>query len=325
MSAAFTSFPTVSPGDLRAAMGHFATGVTVVTSRDDDGAPVGTTANAVASLSLDPPLLLVCFARDSLTLAAVRNHGAFAVNVLAAHDGDLSIAFARRGAADAWEGLEHAAGHTASPRIAGALACLDCSVERLLPGGDHVIVTGRVLDVETSAQDRAPLLFYRGTYTSLQPPAPPAAPRTPAAATTDATCDLPTPHGPLRAVAQASAEGATTLALVHGDLAAHPRPHVSVHTACLAGDTLGSLLCTCRSRLDLALERIVADGAGVLVYTKRSGGSPLDCPRDAPADPEVVGGLVRTLGVRALRLSATDAALAPGLRSLGLDVEAAAA
>jgi flavin reductase (DIM6/NTAB) family NADH-FMN oxidoreductase RutF len=314
---AFTSRPTVSPGALRAAMGHFATGVTVVTSRDDGGGPVGTTANAVASLSLDPPLLLVCFARDSLTLGAIRNHGAFAVNVLAAHDGELSIAFAQRGAADAWDGLEHAAGHTASPRIAGALACLDCTLERMLPGGDHVIVTGRVLDVETSAQDRAPLLFYRGAYTSL-PPDPAPAPSTAAA------CDLPTPHGPLRAIAQASAGGATTLALVHGDVAAHARPRVSVHTACLAGDTLGSLLCTCRSRLDLALERIVAEGAGVLLYTKRSGGSPLDCPRDAPADPDVVAGLVRTLGVRALRLDATDAALAPALRALGLEVGAAA-
>ena len=312
---AFPSLSTVPSDDLRAAMGRFATGVTVVTSRDDAGAPVGTTANAVASLSLDPPLLLVCFARDSLTLAALRNHGAFAVNVLAEHDGELSLAFARRGAADAWDGLEHAAGHTESPRIAGALACLDCAVERLLPGGDHVIVTGRVLDVEVSDQDRAPLVFYRGGYTSVHAPVK----------QTAAACELPTPHGPLRAVAQASAGGATTLALVHGDLAAHPRPRVSVHTACLAGDTLGSLLCTCRSRLDLALERIVADGAGVLVYTKRSGGSPLDCPRDAPADADVVATLVRTLGVRALRLSATDAALAPGLRSLGLDVEPAPA
>ena len=76
--------PELSAAEFRAAMGHFATGVTVVTSVDSDGEPVGTTANAVTSLSLDPPLVIVCFDLGSLTLRAIRGHGAFVVNVLAA-------------------------------------------------------------------------------------------------------------------------------------------------------------------------------------------------------------------------------------------------
>src|SRR5579862_2063887 len=93
----------VPAAEFRAAMGHFATGVTVVTSVDADGAPVGTTANAVTSLSLDPPLILVCFDLTSVTLAAIRARGAFAVNVLAAEQEHLSSGFARRGLAAAWD------------------------------------------------------------------------------------------------------------------------------------------------------------------------------------------------------------------------------
>ena len=85
--------------EFRNAMSHFATGVTVVTSVGADGTPVGTTANAVTSLSLDPPLILVCFDLASVTLAAIREHGAFAVNVLAAEQEHLSSGFARRASA----------------------------------------------------------------------------------------------------------------------------------------------------------------------------------------------------------------------------------
>src|SRR5215510_13449443 len=107
----------VAAADFRHAIGHFATGVTVVTSVGRSGTPVGTTANAVSSLSLDPPLILVCFAQDSLTLGHVLEHGAFAVNVLGAHHHEASSAFARRGAADAWDTVEHRPGHTGAPRV----------------------------------------------------------------------------------------------------------------------------------------------------------------------------------------------------------------
>jgi flavin reductase (DIM6/NTAB) family NADH-FMN oxidoreductase RutF len=139
----------------------------VVTSIGDDGDPVGTTASAVTSLSLDPPLVLVCFDRASLTLRAIRTHGAFVVNVLAAPQKHLSANFARRGLAAAWEGVRHRPGPTGSPRLHGVLAALECTVENRLPGGDHEIVIGRVQDVEISDDSAAPLLYWRGSYLPL--------------------------------------------------------------------------------------------------------------------------------------------------------------
>ena len=154
--------------DLRAAIGHFATGVAVIASRTAAGAPVGATASAVASLSLDPPLVLVCFDRGSRTLAAVREHGAFAINVLAAHHRDVSTAFARRGAGEElWEVIEHRHGISGSPHLHDALATLDCAVHEILPGGDHEIVVGRVLDTAQGTQGHEPLVYYRGAYASL--------------------------------------------------------------------------------------------------------------------------------------------------------------
>jgi flavin reductase (DIM6/NTAB) family NADH-FMN oxidoreductase RutF len=157
----------VTAADFRHAIGHFATGVTVVTSVGAAGEPVGTTASAVASLSLDPPLLLVCFDRGSVTLQAVRAHGAFVVNVLAAPQRHLSVNFARRGLTAVWDGIRHRPGHTGSPRLDGVLAALECTVEERLPGGDHEIIIGRVQAVETNGRDAAPLLYWRGTYGSL--------------------------------------------------------------------------------------------------------------------------------------------------------------
>jgi flavin reductase (DIM6/NTAB) family NADH-FMN oxidoreductase RutF len=158
---------TVSAAEFRHAMGHFATGVTVITSVGADGRPVGTTANAVSSLSLDPPLLLVCFDQSSQTLAAIRAHGAFAVNVLAAPQEELSANFARRGLTAAWDRVPHRPGLTGSPRLHGVLATLECTVEHRLPGGDHEIVVGRVRDAQTGDTGSAPLLFWRGRYASL--------------------------------------------------------------------------------------------------------------------------------------------------------------
>src|SRR6202000_2539170 len=112
----------VSPADLREAMGLFATGVTVVTSVGADGEPVGTTANAVTSLSLDPPLVLVCFDLKSATLAAIRGHRAFAVNVLGQRQHQLSTNFAKRGLAAGWDDVTHQRGATGSPRLVARIA-----------------------------------------------------------------------------------------------------------------------------------------------------------------------------------------------------------
>jgi flavin reductase (DIM6/NTAB) family NADH-FMN oxidoreductase RutF len=162
----------VSPAELREAMGHFATGVTVVTSVGADGEPVGTTANAVTSLSLEPPLVLVCFDLNSATLAAIRGHGAFAVNVLGHRQRHLSANFAKRGLSAVWEGVTHHRGPTGSPRLADVIAVIECTVEHSFPGGDHEIVTGRVRHVETNGDGATPLLFWRGKYTSIEDPYP---------------------------------------------------------------------------------------------------------------------------------------------------------
>jgi flavin reductase (DIM6/NTAB) family NADH-FMN oxidoreductase RutF len=169
MTAPHLAASEVSAADFRHAMGHFVTGVTVVTSVDADGQPVGTTANAVSSLSLDPPLVLVCFDLDSMTLEAVRSHGAFAVNVLAAPQRHLSVNFARRGLAADWDGVRHhRSGPTSSPRLHGVLAVIECTVEHRLPGGDHEIVVGRVRDLETGDSGAAALVYWQGRYTAIE-------------------------------------------------------------------------------------------------------------------------------------------------------------
>ena len=164
---AATTYTEVTPAELRHVMGHFATGVTVITSVAPDGRPVGSTANAVSSLSLDPPLLLACFDQSSQTLAAIAAHGAFAVNILAAPQRELSANFARSGRAAGWDGVPHLPGLTGSPRLHGVLATLECTVEHRLPGGDHEIVVGRVRTAVTGDGEGTPLLFWRGRYASL--------------------------------------------------------------------------------------------------------------------------------------------------------------
>jgi 3-hydroxy-9,10-secoandrosta-1,3,5(10)-triene-9,17-dione monooxygenase reductase component len=159
----------ISPARLRHALGHFATGVTVITSVSAEGEPVGTTVSAVSSVSLDPPLVLVCLDRSSQTLAAICAHGAFAINILSEGQQRLSSNFARRGAAVSWDAVAHRRGHAGCPRLEGALAVLDCTLEQRLEGGDHEIVIGRVRELELSARERGPLLHYRGVYVSLAP------------------------------------------------------------------------------------------------------------------------------------------------------------
>jgi flavin reductase (DIM6/NTAB) family NADH-FMN oxidoreductase RutF len=167
MTAHTSTIEEITATAFRETMGHFATGVTVVTSMGRHGEPVGTTASAVSSLSLDPPLVLVCFDRTSLTLAAIREHGAFGVNVLAAPQRHLSTNFARRGFAAVWDEVGHRPGLTGCPRLHGVLAAIECTVEYRLPGGDHEIIVGRVRGVETAEEGTEPLLYWRGGYARL--------------------------------------------------------------------------------------------------------------------------------------------------------------
>jgi 3,4-dihydroxy-2-butanone 4-phosphate synthase len=149
---------------MRAAMGHFATGVTVLTARGSDGTPVGTTVNAVSSVSLDPPLLLACLAAGSETLAAVRESLFFAVNVLAAGQRHHSDRFAAKG--ELARAHEVAFDHHAMgvPILPESLATIACQVEAIHPAGDHEIVVGEALAMETAGPGAEPLLFFRGSY-----------------------------------------------------------------------------------------------------------------------------------------------------------------
>jgi flavin reductase (DIM6/NTAB) family NADH-FMN oxidoreductase RutF len=153
---------------LRQAFGHFPTGVTIVTSVGADGDPVGTTATAVASLSLEPALLLVCLDWRSATLRAILGQRGFAVNVLAHGQEALSANFAQRGAAATWEGVGYDRWPSGSPRLDGTLAGLDCALDDVLTGGDHEIVIGRVQEADTNPGGSHPLLHWRGQYAQLE-------------------------------------------------------------------------------------------------------------------------------------------------------------
>ena len=154
----------VEPGHFRSVMGNFATGVTVVTATGPAG-PVGMTANAVASLSLDPLLLLVAFDNTARTLSVVRTTERFGVNVLAAGQEELARLFAsKEPEAAKFAGVPHSV-YDGLPVIDGTLGWVGCRLERLLDGGDHTIVTGRVLELGTGSG--SPLVFVDGEYRSL--------------------------------------------------------------------------------------------------------------------------------------------------------------
>jgi flavin reductase (DIM6/NTAB) family NADH-FMN oxidoreductase RutF len=154
----------VRPERFREVMGRFATGVTVVTATGPEG-PVGMTANAVCSLSLDPLLLLVCFDNDARTLPVVAERRRFGVNVLAQGQDALARLFASKAPeAEKFAGVPHTV-HDGVPVIEGVLAWVGCTLERLVEGGDHTIGIGAVTAAETGGGD--PLLWYRGTYGTL--------------------------------------------------------------------------------------------------------------------------------------------------------------
>jgi 3-hydroxy-9,10-secoandrosta-1,3,5(10)-triene-9,17-dione monooxygenase reductase component len=174
MTGAGGDLNAVGPDRFRAVMGHFATGVAVVTATSPSG-PVGMTANAVCSLSLDPLLLLVCFDREARTLATVRDTGRFGVNVLAAGQEDLARLFASKAPEDEkFAEVGHRV-HDGIPVIEGTLAWIGCRLERLEPGGDHIIGIGAVEMAEMSTgrgpahAEPEPLLWYRGTYGTFCP------------------------------------------------------------------------------------------------------------------------------------------------------------
>ncbi|CAB4688879.1 MAG: flavin reductase [Actinobacteria bacterium] len=152
--------------DFRALLGRWGTGVSVITAQSSEG-PAGGTVNAFTALSLEPPLVLVCFDLSSRTLHAVRESERFAVNILSAAQQETSRLFAtKRPQSDKFFETPHRLEHGA-PVLDGSLAWLVCSLDSELRRGDHVIAIGQVLDGGYD-EHADPLLYYRGSY--LQPP-----------------------------------------------------------------------------------------------------------------------------------------------------------
>ena len=155
------------PKELRSTLGRFATGVTVITTSNGAGEPVGFTANSFTSVSLEPALVLFCVARSVSCHDAFAGGTHFAIHMLGESQQQLSNRFATRGE-DRFRELEHAPGAGGVPVISGCLAHLQCATERVLDGGDHSIVVGRVLDFKADA-DEHPLIYFGGGYRELVP------------------------------------------------------------------------------------------------------------------------------------------------------------
>lgn len=146
---------------LRDAFGSFLTGVTVVTTHNEDGAPIGFTANSFTSVSLDPPLLLVCLAKTSRNYAVLTEAKGFGVNILAEGQKDVSNTFARP-VEDRFAAVEWKKGPHGSPVFADVAAWFDCAMHELIDAGDHVVLIGRVEAFENSG--KTGLGYARGGY-----------------------------------------------------------------------------------------------------------------------------------------------------------------
>ncbi len=156
---------SVDPLEFRRVMGHFPTGVSVITTVHE-GELHGMTANSFTSVSLDPMLVLACLACGARTALAIQSAGHFAVNILAENQEEVSQRFAKPGQ-DHFEGLDVIVGHLGLPLIPGALGYLICAVDDVVQAGDHDIVLGRVEDCAASSNGGSPLVFFKGGYSKL--------------------------------------------------------------------------------------------------------------------------------------------------------------
>ncbi|QCI67634.1 flavin reductase family protein [Phreatobacter stygius] len=153
-----------SQDDLRRAFGTFLTGVTVVTTRDDTGAPRGMTANSFTSVSLDPPLVLVCIGKRSSNIGSFQEAGSFAVNILGREQTGVATLFASRGA-DRFAGVDCRQAATGAPILDDCLSWFDCLLHQRVDAGDHLILIGEVQDFGVNFSE--PLGFCRGSFISL--------------------------------------------------------------------------------------------------------------------------------------------------------------
>ncbi|MCG8356828.1 MAG: flavin reductase family protein [Kiloniellales bacterium] len=145
---------------------QFATGITVVTGRDEERRPRAVTVNSFASVSLDPPLVLYCLGRSAFNFDVFAKAKAFAINILSADQQALSDRFARE-AEDELADLELTELETGSPVLSGCLAVLDCETEKIHEAGDHLIIVGRVAALDL-LRESDPLIYFRSRYRNLK-------------------------------------------------------------------------------------------------------------------------------------------------------------
>lgn len=150
--------------ELRRVMGHFATGVTVITTKDKDGNPQGLTANAFMSLSLNPPLALISVDKQATCYACFETGNGFTINFLGEDQEEISKRFATKGI-DKFSGLQWHPGGNGAAIIDGVIGTVECRIRQRHDGGDHTIVVGEILNASASG-DR-PLLFFQGKYRKL--------------------------------------------------------------------------------------------------------------------------------------------------------------
>jgi len=162
MADSLTSERTLTSAEWRAAMGSFPSGVTVVTSWDG-AAPAGSTVSAFCSVSLDPPLLLVCLDRANPVLGPIEASGVFGVNILCEESRELAMRFGVASTAGWPEDAAYRAHPGGAPQLEAAPVFIDCTVEHLYPGGDHVIVVGRGARID-HASAAGPLLYHKGRF-----------------------------------------------------------------------------------------------------------------------------------------------------------------
>ncbi|CAB5695087.1 p-hydroxyphenylacetate 3-hydroxylase, reductase component [Delftia tsuruhatensis] len=154
----------LDPRALRNAFGHYTTGVVVVTTTTAQGHKVGVTVNSFTSVSLDPPLVLFCLLNRSNAYQTWAQARHFTMNILTADQQAVSNAFARPSQSSPWDLVAHTTGANGCPLVSAAAASLECALHEHLPGGDHLILVGRVTAVHTAASHAVPLAFYRGQY-----------------------------------------------------------------------------------------------------------------------------------------------------------------
>lgn len=156
----------IEPLSFREALGHYASGITVITSHLDDE-PIGFTCQSFYSVSMNPPLVSFSVMSSSVSYPKIRQAGRFAVNILSGEQVRISNQFARRGA-DKWHGVQWQQSPLGNPVIAGSLHWLDCEIHAEYPAGDHLIVIGEVkaLNLQDAAATQ-PLLYFKGQYCNL--------------------------------------------------------------------------------------------------------------------------------------------------------------